>query len=60
MRLFTMTAGVLFALIVAVHLWRIAEEGTALLRQPFFVGATLAAGAMAWWAFRVASRAPRA
>lgn len=52
MRSYVMTTGVLFALLVLVHLWRVFAEGTRTL-DPFFIGITILAAVIAGWAFRL-------
>jgi len=51
--------GVLFALIVVAHIARLAEEGTALLRDPWWVVLTIVAGAMSVWAWRLFAQTRR-
>jgi len=48
--------GVLFALIVLAHIARLAEEGTGLLRDPWWVVLTIVAAAMSAWAWRLFAR----
>jgi hypothetical protein len=59
MRAYVVTTGVIFGLLVLAHAWRVAGESPELLKDPFFVAATLVAAALCAWAFRLA-RAPRA
>lgn len=54
MRAYVITSGVIFALLVLAHLARIAIDGPGVLSDVFFVVATLIAGALAVWAWRVA------
>jgi hypothetical protein len=59
MRAYVITSGVIFALLVVAHIARVAMEGPHVLTDAFFVIATLIAGALAAWAWRVArQRAP--
>jgi hypothetical protein len=53
------TTGVLFALLVLAHVWRILEEGPRLLTQPGWVLLTLAAAGLCVWAWRLLGRLPR-
>jgi len=53
MRAYVLTTGVVFALLALAHVWRIAAEGMQLLANPWWVGITVAAGALAFWAFRL-------
>jgi len=52
MRAFVATAGIVFALLVVAHLWRVAVEGSGVLTG-LFVAITVAAAALALWAWRV-------
>ena len=56
MRSYVMTTGILAGLLALAHLWRVLEEGTHLATDPWFVLATLAAAALAVWAFRLLVR----
>ncbi len=53
MRAYVLTTGIVFGLLTLAHLWRIAEEGVQLLTNPWWVGITLGAGALAFWAWRL-------
>jgi len=53
MRAYVITTGVIFALIVAAHIWRIVVEGLVLARDPAFVMLTIAAGALSLWSLQV-------
>jgi hypothetical protein len=48
-----MITGSVFALIVIAHVLRLVADGFHLLRDPAWVVLTLAAGALAAWAFRL-------
>ena len=52
MRAFVATVGIVFALLVAAHVWRVAVEGTGVLTG-VFVAVTLLAAVLAVWAWRV-------
>jgi hypothetical protein len=51
MRSYTITSGALFALLVLVHVFRLAAEGWGPLSSPVFLLSTLVSGAMAAWAW---------
>jgi hypothetical protein len=53
MKAYVITTGIIFALIVAAHIWRAIAEGFSLARSPVFYITTLAAAALALWAWRV-------
>jgi hypothetical protein len=53
MKAYVMTTGVMFALIVAVHVWRAVEEGSHLATDPGYIAITGLAAGMAFWAWRV-------
>jgi len=53
MRAYLSTSGAIFGLLVAVHVWRALEEGTRVLRDPWYVGATIVAAALCAWAVRL-------
>lgn len=59
MRAYIATSGGIFALVVVAHAWRIAAENPALLRDPWYLGLTAAAAALAFWAWRAYRKAPR-
>ena len=55
MRAYIMTTGVIFALLVVAHVWRMfAESG--LGRQPEYIVITLLAAALSVWAFSLLRR----
>jgi len=56
MKAYVMTTGILFALLVVVHLWRAIEEGPGLAKDPWFLVITVIAGALSVWAWRVFRR----
>jgi hypothetical protein len=53
MRAYVLTTGVVFGLLTLAHLWRIAVEGSQLLTNPWWVGITVGAGALSFWAWRL-------
>jgi len=56
MRVYTMTTGVVFGLLVIAHLWRVYEEGSR-VANPWFIGITVVAAAISLWAFNLARKA---
>jgi hypothetical protein len=59
MKAYVVTTGVVFGLLVVLHVWRVVAEGTQLMRDPWWVLITAAAAALSIWAFTVARRSPR-
>jgi hypothetical protein len=59
MRAYVLTTGVIFGLIVAAHVWRVAAESPLLARDPSFVIVTLICAALCAWAVRLGPEAPR-
>jgi hypothetical protein len=58
MKSYVAVTGVLFALLVVVHVWRFVVErsvGT----DPFFITVTLVSSALALWAARLVARSAR-
>ena len=53
MRAYIATTGVVFGLITAAHIWRVAEEGRHLATEPSFVLITAAAVSLCLWACRL-------
>ena len=53
MKAYVRTTGVLFGLLVLVHVWRFVEEGTRVARDPWFVCFTALAAALCVWSWRV-------
>jgi len=49
-RCYVAVTGVVFGLIFAAHVARLWAEGAWLLREPFFIGTSLAALALSGWA----------
>ena len=60
MKTYVMTTGVIFALLVLAHIVRVAGGETALVRDPFFIGATIVPLALCVWAWRLLRRPPAA
>jgi hypothetical protein len=59
MKAYVSTTGVVFALLVLVHLWRVAEEGMRQAMDPFFAFGTMVSAALCIWAWRVYGKLPR-
>ena len=53
MKTYVKLTGTIFALIAASHIWRVIEEGPRLLTQTWWVLITVAAAALAAWAWRL-------
>lgn len=53
MKAYLAISGTIFVLIVIAHVLRVVAEGTAMVRDPFFVFTTLLAGALSLWAFNL-------
>ena len=60
MKNYVVTTGVLFGLLVLVHVWRAVEEGPHLATDPWFVLFTVVAAGLSFWAFVLLRRIPRA
>jgi hypothetical protein len=58
MRTYLATTGILFALVVAAHIWRmVAEPG--LTRDPWYLILSVLAAGLSVWAFSLLRRTPR-
>jgi len=53
MKAYVITTGAVFGLLVVAHIWRAIEEGSALLKDPFYIVITIGAAALCFWAWRV-------
>jgi hypothetical protein len=53
MKAYVITTGTVYALIVVAHFWRVAVEGTGLLKEHHFVLLTVAAAGLSLWSFWV-------
>lgn len=60
MKAYIVTTGVVFGLIVLLHIWRAVAEGPQLAREPFFILVTAIAAGLCVWAWRLVWRWPRA
>ena len=60
MKTFLVTAAVVFGLIVAVHAWRVLEEGAGVVSNPWFVISTAVSALLCGWACYLLRRLPRA
>jgi hypothetical protein len=56
---YVMTTGIIFGLIVVAHIWRAVAEGLSIAKSPLYILLTLAAAALALWAWRVLKSLPR-
>lgn len=59
MKAYVITTGSLFGVLTLAHVWRITEEGPQLARNPWWMLITIAAAALAVWAWRLVRLAPR-
>lgn len=55
MKAYVTTTGILFGLIVVLHLWRAVAEGPPILTNPMFLLSTIASAALSVWAWRLRS-----
>jgi len=53
MRTYVAATGLLFALLVVLHVWRTWLEGPGIWRDPIFVAFTVAPAALGIWAWRL-------
>jgi hypothetical protein len=53
MTAYVMTTGVIFALLVAAHIWRMIAESPSLATDPGYILTTLVAGLLSLWAGRL-------
>ncbi len=56
MRTYVMTTGVIFALLVVAHVWRLFAESASPATDPFYILMTLAAGLLGVWALLLLRR----
>ncbi len=59
MKAYILTTGVLFAMITLAHIARMVEEGSRLVKEPWYLLLTLAAAGLALWAGRLLYRSRR-
>ena len=59
MKAYLITTGSLFGVLTLAHVWRIIEEGPQLARNPWWILITIAAAALAVWAWRLLRLAAR-
>ena len=59
MKAYLITTGSLFGVLTVLHVWRIIEEGPQLARNPWRILTTVAAVALAVWAWRLLRLAAR-
>jgi hypothetical protein len=53
MKAYVATTGTIFSLIFVAHIWRAVVEGSGLAKNPVFILSTIAAVALALWAWRL-------
>jgi hypothetical protein len=53
MKAYVATTGVIFALIFAIHIWRLVDEGWELAQEPAFIISSLLSIGLCIWAWRV-------
>ncbi len=56
MRAYLVVTGAVFGLLVVIHLARLIVEGPHVAADPFFIGATVVAAGMAFWALLLLRR----
>lgn len=59
MRLYLLTTGALFVILVVVHLARVVAEGARAGTDPMVLVSTLIAAGLAFWAYRLLRTMPR-
>ena len=59
MRAYIITTGIVFALLAASHVLRVAVEGAQVLSEPIFVFTTIASVALALWALYLIVRSSK-
>jgi len=60
MKAYVTTTGALFAVLVALHVWRAFVEGSSMFKDPFFIATTATSAALAVWACRLLTKTPKA
>jgi hypothetical protein len=58
MKAYVTTTGALFALLVAMHVWRAIAEGGSMFKDPIYIVSTVACAGLAIWAWRVRRKVP--
>ena len=53
MKAYVITTGSVFGLLVLVHIWRVIEEGSHLLKEPGYVLITAVSAGLCLWALRL-------
>jgi tetrahydromethanopterin S-methyltransferase subunit E len=59
MKAYVLITGVVFGLLVLMHVWRAVVEGPHIATEPPFIVLTLLSGALCLWAMRLLRRWPR-
>jgi hypothetical protein len=57
-RAYIASTGILFALIVGAHIWRVFVEGPELARSPSYIAITVLAAGLVAWAWRLLRQPP--
>jgi hypothetical protein len=53
MKAYLITSGIIFGLIVPLHVWRAIEEGAQTAKDPFLIAITVLAASLSIWAWRL-------
>ncbi|MEO8126636.1 MAG: hypothetical protein ABI822_06050 [Bryobacteraceae bacterium] len=53
MKIYIMITGAIFGLITLAHIWRMVEEGSRLVKEPWYAVLTLIAATLCLWAARL-------
>ncbi len=56
MRAYITSTGILFALLVVAHVWRMFAESRTLATDPWYLGVTVLCAALSLWAFSLLRR----
>jgi hypothetical protein len=59
MKAYLIVTGIVFAMITAAHVWRVAAEGPALAKNPLFLALTALAAGLTFWACGLLWRSAR-
>ncbi len=49
MRTYVVVTGAIFGVLTLAHVWRIVEEGSSILSNPWWIGITVLAAALCLW-----------
>lgn len=53
MRIYVLITGLIYGIITVLHAWRVIQEGTGKLHDPWFLGFTILSVVMALWAWLI-------